>query len=83
MAKMMEQVDVYVAPAFGGDDLLATNLTGHPAILIPNGFRKDGTPSGITFTGQLYGEAALLAVARHYQEAAGFMARRPQLSSGS
>jgi Asp-tRNA(Asn)/Glu-tRNA(Gln) amidotransferase A subunit family amidase len=83
MAKVMEQVDVYVAPAFGGNDLLATNLTGHPAILVPNGFRKDGTPSGITFTGQLYGEGALLAVARRYQEAAGFMARRPELREGS
>jgi Asp-tRNA(Asn)/Glu-tRNA(Gln) amidotransferase A subunit family amidase len=30
MQKLMEGIDLYVAPSFGGDNLLLTNLTGHP-----------------------------------------------------
>jgi Asp-tRNA(Asn)/Glu-tRNA(Gln) amidotransferase A subunit family amidase len=79
MAKRMAAVDAYVAPSFGGDNLLITNLTGHPAVVLPNGFRKDGTPTSITFTGRLYGEADLLALARAYQDATGFHLQHPKL----
>jgi len=81
MKEMMSQVDVYVAPSFGGGNLLLTNLTGHPAVVLPNGFRAaDGTPTSITFTGRLYGESDLLAVAHAYQQATEFHLRRPSLS---
>mgnify|MGYP001499261005 CR=1 FL=1 len=57
MAKVMEDVDVYVVPSFGGDNVLLTNLTGHPAVVVPNGFRAvDGTPTSITFQGGLDGD---------------------------
>ncbi|HTQ80561.1 MAG TPA: amidase [Thermoanaerobaculia bacterium] len=79
MAKRMNEVDAYVCPSFGGDNLLITNLTGHPAVVLPHGFRKDGTPMSITFLGRLYGEAELLALARAYQEATGFHLRHPKL----
>jgi Asp-tRNA(Asn)/Glu-tRNA(Gln) amidotransferase A subunit family amidase len=79
MAKRMATVDAYVAPSFGGENLLITNLTGHPAVVLPNGFRKDGTPTSITFTGRLYGEAELLALARAYQDATGFHLKHPKL----
>ncbi len=78
MAKAMEAVDVYV----GGNDLVLTNLTGHPTICLPNGFTKLGdakVPTAITFTGQLYGEADLLTVAKAYQDATGFHNERPSL----
>jgi len=42
-AKVFEQVDVIVAPTFS-TQLLITNLTGHPAIILPNGFRGEDTP---------------------------------------
>ncbi|MFQ5350267.1 MAG: amidase, partial [Thermoanaerobaculia bacterium] len=79
MAELMRQVDVYVTPTFGNDNLLLTNLTGHPQVALPNGFRSNGTPTSITFTGQLFGEADLLAVAKAYQDATGFHQRHPQL----
>ncbi len=79
MAEILEEIDVYVAPSFGGSNLLLTNLTGHPAVVLPNGFRKDGTPTSITFTGKLFGEADLLAVARAYQDATPFHQRRPPI----
>ncbi len=82
LEKEMERVDVYVAPSFGGNNLLLTNLTGHPAVVLPNGFRaEDGTPTSITFTGRLYGETDLLAVAHAYQRATGFNLKRPPISA--
>jgi len=80
MERAMESVDLFVAPTFGGGNLLLTNLTGHPAVVLPNGFRaSDGTPTSITFTGRLNGEAELLAVARAYQQATDFHLVRPTL----
>ncbi len=66
-----------VTPSFGGDQLLTTNLTGHPAVVVPGGFQADGTPAGITFVGRLWRETELLAVAKAYQDETGFHERRP------
>ena len=43
MEKLFEQVDVIVTPS-QGIQLQATNLTGHPAVIVPNGIRGDGAP---------------------------------------
>ena len=43
MAKVMEKVDLYIAPSWDGDNLLLTNLTGHPCVVVPNGFSEEGT----------------------------------------
>ncbi len=80
MAKIMESVDVYVVPSFGGDNELLTNLTGHPAVVVPNGFRTtDGTPTSITFQGRLDDDDLTLAVADAYQQATDFHTKRPPL----
>jgi Asp-tRNA(Asn)/Glu-tRNA(Gln) amidotransferase A subunit family amidase len=79
MAELMTTIDVYVAPSLVGDNMLLTNLTGHPAVVVPNGFRQDNTPTSITFTGKLFGEAETLAVARAFQEATDFHRRHPTL----
>jgi len=42
-AKLFDQVDVIVAPT-GTTQLVATNLTGHPAVILPNGFRGEDAP---------------------------------------
>jgi Asp-tRNA(Asn)/Glu-tRNA(Gln) amidotransferase A subunit family amidase len=75
----LRDVDVVVTPTFGGNQLLITNLTGHPAIVLPNGFRENGTPTSISFIGRLFGEGALLAVAKAYQDATDWHLRRPPL----
>ncbi|TPW14554.1 MAG: Amidase, partial [bacterium] len=75
--RSMADVDVYLSPTFGGISLRATNLTGHPCVVLPSGFRADGTPASVTFIGRLFGEEALLAVSRAYQEATGWHRRRP------
>lgn len=79
MGKLMTKVDVYVAPSFGGNNLLLTNLTGHPAVVVPNGFSEKGTPTSITFVGRLFDEAQLLAVAKAYQDVTEFHLQHPTL----
>ena len=72
MKTLFEQVDLYV----GGNDLVITNLTGHPTVVMPNGFRtRDGreVPTSITFTGNLFHESDLLTLAHAYQQATGFI----------
>jgi Asp-tRNA(Asn)/Glu-tRNA(Gln) amidotransferase A subunit family amidase len=82
MADLMQTVDLYIAPALVGDNLLLTNLTGHPAVALPNGFTAAGTPTSITFNGRLYDESTLLAVAKLYQDATGFHLQHPALDDG-
>jgi Asp-tRNA(Asn)/Glu-tRNA(Gln) amidotransferase A subunit family amidase len=43
VSALFEQVDVIVTPT-DGEQLIATNLTGHPAIILPNGLRGDDAP---------------------------------------
>lgn len=99
-AKVFEQVDVIVAPTFS-TQLLITNLTGHPALILPNGLRGDdapkprvrengevdaggpGTPLSLTFLGQLYGEAKMLALAKAYQDATNFHLQHPKLEASA
>jgi Asp-tRNA(Asn)/Glu-tRNA(Gln) amidotransferase A subunit family amidase len=78
MEELLEGIDVYVSPSFAGDNLLLTNLTGHPCVVLPNGFRtSDGTPTSITFIGRPFGETDLLAVAHSYQQATDYHLQRP------
>ena len=79
MARVMADIDVYVCPSFGGDNLLLTNLTGHPAVVVPNGFTDEGSPTSITFTGRLYGEAETLTVAHAVQQATDFHLQHPTM----
>lgn len=80
---MFRDFDVIVTPTSAADlsQLVATNLTGHPAVILPHGFRDDGTPVSITFLGQLFGERELLAVAHAFQQATDWHLKHPQLSA--
>lgn len=79
MSTLMEDMDVYVAPTRGGDNLLLTNLTGHPTVVVPNGFDEKGSPTSICFVGNLFAEAEVLRLAKAYQEATSFHLRHPNL----
>jgi Asp-tRNA(Asn)/Glu-tRNA(Gln) amidotransferase A subunit family amidase len=43
VSKLFDQVDVIVAST-NSEQLVATNLTGHPAVIVPNGIRGDDAP---------------------------------------
>ena len=79
MDSVMQKVDVYVSPTYGGDNLLLTNLTGHPSVVLPNGFNEDGQPTSITFMGELFEEGTLLGVAQKYQQATDFHTQHPEM----
>lgn len=79
MHAFMQQVDVLVVPSFGSNQLLTTNLTSHPAVVMPNGFLPNGSPTSITFLGNLYEEGTILAVARAYQAASKFEDMHPPM----
>jgi Asp-tRNA(Asn)/Glu-tRNA(Gln) amidotransferase A subunit family amidase len=74
---LMKDYDVIVSPSFGGSQLLSTNLTGHPCVVLKNGYTEDGSPTSISFIGNLFDEATILSVARAYQEATDFDEQHP------
>jgi len=75
--RALEGVDVFMTPSFGGGVLLTTNLTGHPTVVVPSGFRARGTPTSVSFVGGLWRDAEALRVAKAYQDATGHHQRRP------
>jgi Asp-tRNA(Asn)/Glu-tRNA(Gln) amidotransferase A subunit family amidase len=78
-AAALKDLDLFIAPSFDGTSEHLTNLTGHPCVVLPNGFDESGMPTSICFIGRLFGEGKLLAAARVYQEATGFQKRHPRM----
>ncbi len=84
---LFETVDVIVTPTNVGSQLTATNLTGHPAVILPSGFRdtsetdRTQVPVSLTFLGGLYQEAALLTVAKAWQDATDFHKKYPVMKT--
>ena len=96
MAELFSKLDLVVVPSSSSRQLTTTNLTGHPAVIVPNGIRDrdapkppaidtddddsiggPGTPLSVTFLGNLYQDAKLLAFANAYQNASGFHHLQP------
>ena len=68
-----------VHPSFAGSLLAMTNLSGHPTFVAPCGFGQDGTPYSVSFTGRLFGDADVLALAGAWQRATDYHQRHPKL----
>ncbi|WP_200975253.1 amidase [Echinicola sp. 20G] len=79
MHALFKDYDVIITPSFGGNQLLITNLTGHPALCMPNGFNDQGSPTSITFLANLYEEEKLIMLGRLYQEGTSWDEKRPPL----
>lgn len=75
---VFSQVDVYVHPSFASNSLTITNYTGHPCVVVPNGFQPNGRPTSITVTAKLYEEGLALRVAGAFQQATDFNLKRPK-----
>ncbi|MDX9925229.1 MAG: amidase, partial [Ignavibacteriaceae bacterium] len=79
MNQIMNKIDFYLAPSWEGDNLLLTNLTGHPSVVVPTGKAPDGTNSSITFIGRLFEEGNIIAAAKAFQDATEYHLKRPML----
>ena len=60
---LFNQFDVILSPTFGKNQMMITNLTGHPVISIPNGFDKNKRPTSISLIGNYYNEDKILYLA--------------------
>ena len=76
---MLDEYGLDVAPSRVRSTLTLTNLTGHPTVVVPNGF-VDGMPRSISFVGNLFDEARLLAVARAYQNVTPWHTEHPPIA---
>lgn len=79
MKKLMDEFDIIIAPSWEGDSSILTNLSGHPCVVLPNGFSKSGTPTSVTFLGRLFDEGRLITFAKAYQDATDFHKKHPAL----
>ncbi|MXQ14471.1 amidase [Microvirga makkahensis] len=79
----------HVAPPFSDPDRVKAftgetatppfNISGHPAMSICSGFDSDGLPLNAQIVGRWFDEATVLRVARAYERATDWRARRPTL----
>jgi Asp-tRNA(Asn)/Glu-tRNA(Gln) amidotransferase A subunit family amidase len=79
MQKLMEKVDLYIAPSWEGNNLLLTNLTGNPCVVVPTGFTSKGILTSITFMGRLFDEGKIIAFAKMFQDATDYHKKHPRM----
>ena len=77
---IFKEFDLIVGTDRGGDGLITTNLTGQPQVLIPFGATASGNAKSVSMFARRYDEGRLLACAKAFQDAAGFLSLRPDLS---
>jgi aspartyl-tRNA(Asn)/glutamyl-tRNA(Gln) amidotransferase subunit A len=64
----------------GGPPIIeAGNAVGQPAISLPNGFGQDNLPTGIQFTGRVWSEGRLLAIANAFQRETDWHKKKPHI----
>ncbi|MEM7315647.1 MAG: amidase [Planctomycetota bacterium] len=78
--ELFREVDVVVGPSMS----VATNMTGHPKIAVPRGFKtheesKRQVPHALFMTGRLYDESTLVHVANAFQQATEHHLARPPI----
>ncbi len=73
MRDAMSGLDLFI-----GSNQLLTNRTGHPVVSVPSGFHR-GLPTALHFTGKIFGDSEILALAHAYQAATVHHLARPPL----
>jgi Asp-tRNA(Asn)/Glu-tRNA(Gln) amidotransferase A subunit family amidase len=83
VARAMSDVDAVMFTSLTLDSRTSLNpvmsLTGHPSVAVPNGFTAAGAPTGVMFSGHLYREGELMALAKAYQDSSGNRDKQPPL----
>jgi Asp-tRNA(Asn)/Glu-tRNA(Gln) amidotransferase A subunit family amidase len=77
MNMLFDSIDVFLAPS-SSESVTMTNLTGHPAMVVPAGF-VDNMPVALMITGRLWDEAGVLRVAAAFEGATDWHLRHPKL----
>ncbi len=77
--EVMKDYDVIVTPTFGDPQLQITNLTGHPALCLPNGFNEEGSPTSITLLSNIFDEGKLVMLGELIQNNSDWQAKRPPM----
>ncbi len=76
--EMMKDIDVLIAPSYSRQ-VLMTNLTGHPCVVLPNGSYSGDNPGTITLLGNHFDESNILLFARYLQELTPFDEEYPPM----
>ena len=66
-----------ISSTYGRHARMPFNVTGTPAMAIPVGFSDVGLPLGIQIAGKAYDEGMLIRIAKAYEQATRWAARRP------
>ena len=74
---LFEKYDIILSPTFGENQLLITNLTGHPVVSLPNGLDINGKPTSITIIGNYGSEDKILYFAEKLKDKVGFDKKPP------
>ncbi len=61
------------------EDFLALHK-GNKLLVLPNGFPEEGTPTSITFIGNLFDEGTIIAGAKKHKDATDFYLKHPELN---
>lgn len=77
--EVIKDYDFIIAPTFRSRQSIITNLTGHPAISIPDGFDEEGHPTSIVLIGNLFDDGKILEAAALFQSATDFHESHPEL----
>jgi Asp-tRNA(Asn)/Glu-tRNA(Gln) amidotransferase A subunit family amidase len=81
VARALSAVDAVLFTSLSLDSRTSINpvmsLTGHPSVAVPSGLGASGSPTGVMFSGQLYRDGELLALAKAFERAASPADRHP------
>jgi Asp-tRNA(Asn)/Glu-tRNA(Gln) amidotransferase A subunit family amidase len=77
MNALFDSIDLFLSPS-QSDSVTTTNLTGHPAAVLPAGF-VDGLPVAIMLTGRLWEEATVVRAAAAFESATDWHAKHPRI----
>jgi len=76
---LFKDFDIILSPSFGKNQLLITNLTGHPVVSLPNGLDEKGRPTSISIIGNYGDEDKILYFAEIIQNRINFNKKKPPL----
>lgn len=73
----LDEYDLDAILFFGTNGCDIAARAGYPSVIVPAGYKNDGTPFGITFSGSAYSEPALIKFAYAFEQAT--KARKPPI----